>query len=435
MPGENSEKIQVSEKFAEKVSNTAAALEGLGQSDAFSASAVEKPLSERIEVVKPTFDGNQQANSEKTEVLGENAQGNAGDKPAGTENQQQQSANTDQGQQNAEKVAEGEEGEVTLDSPIFGGKKTIGDKKDADKDADPVTNFESIEDVDKFAKANGFDDVKSLAVKLPDMIKAAQQLEEVSKAKTNYEAIFEHMPPELFESIRKFSIGEDWRAHIASSEPIDFEADFTKHDSSKMVEKYYPNKISKDDWDEYNDKDGNAEVKTKVGEYLSLAKDKYALDQEKFKAHKEKIDRTASTAMEARTKSLQASKENVIKVFESSNLTIDEKYVGSLDKDLSNDRTILSYFKNDDGTLKPDAHQRLAMAKDGFGLVTQYQKQIEKRAVSKERADVLDRTATGSQAMKKSGDNAGSDSVKNSEKKVRDYVNSILPTGDEQVFK
>lgn len=433
MAGE-SDKIQVSEKFAEKVSNTAAALEGLGQPDSFSASSNEKPLSEMIEVVKPTSDGSQ-TNSEKKEVSGENAEAIAGDKSAGAESQTQQSANTENTQQNAEKVVEGEGEEFTLDSPILGGKKTIGEKKDADKDADPVTSFESIEDVNKFARANGFDDVKSLAGKLPEMIKSHQQFEEVSKAKTNYEAIFEHMPPELFESIRKFSVGEDWRAHISSSEPVDFEADFSKHDSSKMVEKYYPNKISKEDWEEYNDKDGNAEVKTKVGEYLSLAKDKYALDQDKFKTHKEKIDRTASSAMEARTKSLQASKENVVKVFESSNLTIDEKYVGGLDKILSSDQAILSLFKNGDGTLKPDAHQKIAMASDGFGLVTQYQKQIEKRAVSKERADALDRAGSGSQAIKRSGDNVGVNSTKASEEKVRKYVDSILPTGNEQTFK
>lgn len=414
------EKVQVSEAFAEKAQSVASALSGLGQ-DTFGGSAGQPSLLDSIEV-KPSGDPS------KTEVSNQNP-GSGTDNNQGENGTNPQSAATsgDQAQQNAAST-EGSEGDFEIDSPITG-KIKVGKPAEEIK---PVS-FENIEDFDKFAKDNGFEDSKKFVEELPKLLETKTKYEEVSKVNANYEAVFENMPPELFAAVQKWSHGEDWRNQVSATEPVNLSIEYGKQDSQQLVDKYFPNKISKEEWEEFKDKDGDETVKEKVNNYLSLTKDKYEIDQEKFKTQKEQYDRKAAQSVQARKESLDKSRVSVFETFKSSGLPLDEKYVEGLDKKLSSDQQILSMFKNDDGTLRTDAHQRLAMADAGFGLVTQYQKALERKIVTKAREEILDRAGSGSQAMKKSGDSSGS-GKNESEEKVKSYVASVLPTSEGKTY-
>lgn len=413
------DKIQVSEEFAQKAQSVSAALSGMGEPSAFSGNANQPSLLDSIEVKTSTDQG-------KTEVSDQNPNPPAGDSQKAEGTQNQQPANTGQAQQNAGSVEEVQDFEI--DSPITG-KIKVGAKKEEQQPA----SFEKIEDIDKFVKDNGFEDTKKFAEELPKLLETKAKYEDLSKVNANYEAVFENMPPELFAAVQKWSHGEDWRSQVSATEPINLSVEYGKQDSQKLVDKYFPNKISQEEWDEFKDKDGDETVKEKINNYLSLTKDKYEIDQEKFKAQKQQYDTKAAQAIQTRKESLDKSRASVFETFKSQGLPLDEKYVSDLDKKLSSDQQILSMFKNDDGTLRTDAHQRLAMADAGFGLVTQYQKALERKIVTKAREEILDRAGSGSQAIKKSGDSSGS-GVNESEKKVKEYVNSILPSAEGKTF-
>lgn len=413
------DKLQVSEEFAQKAQSVSAALSGLGEPSSFSGNANQPSLLDSIEVKPSTDQG-------KTEVSSQSPNTPAGDSQKAEETQTQQPASTGQAQQNAGSVEEVQDFEI--DSPITG-KIKVGAKKEEQQPA----SFEKIEDIDKFVKDNGFEDTKKFAEELPKLLETKAKYEDLSKVNANYEAVFENMPAELFAAVQKWSHGEDWRSQVSATEPIDLSTEYGKQDSQKLVDKYFPNKISQEEWDEFKDKDGDETVKEKVNNYLSLTKDKYEVDQEKFKAQKQQYDTKAAQAIQTRKESLDKSRASVFETFKSQGLPLDEKYVSDLDKKLSSDQQILSMFKNDDGTLRTDAHQRLAMADAGFGLVTQYQKALERKIVTKAREEILDRAGSGSQAIKKSGDSFGS-GVNESEKKVKDYVSSILPSAEGKTY-
>lgn len=414
---ENTGKVEVSESFAEKAQSVGSALSGLGQSE-FGSTREQSSLLDSIKT--------SEQRSETEVSAGQNSSGN--EPPVvqpGGEQQAQQVVSTGQDQQTATQTEEVDEFEI--DSPITGKIKIASKKEEAPE------SIQKFEDLEKFAKDNGFEDSKKFITELPNLIKTKEKVEEQSKTLSNYEAVFEAMPPELFEAIRRFSHGEDWRTAVGTTEPIDFSIEYGKQDTQKLVDKYYPGKISQEEWDEFKDKDGDESVKDKINNYLSLVQDKYSLDQEKFKTHKQQYETKAAQSIQARKESLDKSRASVFETFKSSGLNIDEKYVGGLDKTLSSDQAILSIFKNADGTLRTDAHQRLAMASDGFGLVTQYKNAIERKIVTKAREEILDRAGSGSQAIKKTGDTpqAGIDEISS---KVKKRVSEILPIADKKTF-
>ena len=120
-------------------------------------------------------------------------------------------------------------------------------------------------------------------------------------------------------------------------------------------------------------------------------------------------------------------------MFEGTPLSVEEGYVKGLEKTAKSQHEILSIFYNQDGTLKPDAFERIAMAKDGKALVVQQAQQLQKRAASVARQEIVAHTAETT-PMTKTGDSGSPTSQQEAEQKARKHVASILPDPDKNTY-
>lgn len=402
----------------EKAQNTLAAMGGLGKADPF-ATNQSTGQSELEKIVNnSTNQGTPPAQGSTTEVSNAESENPTGAQqpPAGETAQNGESANSGEAQQKSEATEEGKE--KAADSP----NTRIGFADPEEKSV--VTSFEKLEDVEKFVKDNGIE-LKDLPVKLPELFESAKKLQTLSEDHAKVQAVLENMPAEMYQAMVEWSHGRDWRTVIHKTEPLNFEAPADKHDSEKLVETYFPGKISKEDWEEFKDADGDETVKQKVKDIIAMSKDKYGIDQEKFKFEKQKIETNAARTLAVREESFKKSRTSVQDQFKTTGLKVDDKYLSDLDKNLSSDQAILAVYKNPDGTLKPEAHRMMAMAIDGFDLVLHARDKMKRQIVTEQRTELLQKN-TGNQPIKKSGDTAQS-GVSESEKRVKEYISKVAP--------
>lgn len=320
----------------------------------------------------------------------------------------------------------------TISSPITG-EVELGAEKE---EAEPASvGFETMGDFEKFLESGEYGITKdNIQTELPKLVEASKTLKEVNDKVGGYEQIFNNIPKPIYDSIIEWSNGRDWRAPVASSDATDYTQDFSSHDSKSMVEKYFPGKITAEEWEEASDGvSGDPDAIAKVNQYQELAKDKYDLDQQKYNQQVQAYEQQAKEITAKMQSAFDASRESVFGMFEGTPLEVQEEYVGKVDKIAQSQQGVLSIFYNADGTLKQDAHERIAMALDGKGLVVQQAKQLEKRAITKARQEVISETPNAPR-MKKTGDSGGPTTAQEAEQKAKAHVASILPDPDKGTF-
>jgi len=117
----------------------------------------------------------------------------------------------------------------------------------------------------------------------------------------------------------------------------------------------------------------------------------------------------------------------VSKIFEGTKLTMDDGFVTKVDGYAKSGEAILSIFLNSDGTLKPDAHQRLAMAVGGQELVLNQAKKLESSMITKAREEVLQGTPRENVKPSSSGGVTNKSKAQEAQEKVQRRNNSIFP--------
>lgn len=224
--------------------------------------------------------------------------------------------------------------------------------------------------------------------------KQAQQFEDVNKKHTQLLQEVENLPVEFHEAFRAFAKGEDWKAPFNASTPkFDYKLPVEKQDVRALVEQYFPNKFTDDDF--------KAEEKSPQLELtISLSKEKYSLERSKIENGRATQAAAATKQQEAYNASVAGSAQDLTKAFPEMDSDaiqqVQSVFEGGPGK-------LLSHFFNENGTVKPDAMRRLAMALHGESEIQRMMEYASHVGETKANEEILSRGADGPDPRRSSG--------------------------------
>jgi len=289
--------------------------------------------------------------------------------------------------------------EVVVESPVFGGKKTIGKKED---EAAPI-EFEGSEVANKYIKEKtGHDNLESLVGSSLKLQEKAEEYDALSQKAANYESVFENMPAQLYEAVDQFLKGGDWKAPITSKPNLDFTKTLDNQSEKSLVENYMPNQFTDEDWSDYKGDDVDLNLKRAMDIAINTAKSNFEKDRNEI----ESLQTTRLNEARENEKKLNASVDNSIEYLRKNIEGINDNYVKQLKGNL-NVAKLTEMFFNKDGSFKEDAALKMVMAEDGYSMMNQYKTLAERQAETKERQQILVRTPESPKAKKKGAENEG----------------------------
>lgn len=297
--------------------------------------------------------------------------------------------------------------ETFIETPL--GKISVNGTK---KPSEPM-KFEKVEDLEGHIKKKfGVDSIEKVFESSDKWRADSQKLVEVQKKTSQFEAIFEKMPEELYAGIEAWGKGQDWKKVITSRPSFDYTLPAEKQDKKALIETYFPGEFSEDDWNNYNDKDGDPAIKKAIGIAEKQSQAAYVNDQKKFSDQRAKIQRQAEERQALLTSSIKSSVEQLKTAFPD----LPSNVVTEIEKDLVSG-AYRSLFFDDNGAITPEGATRLALAKHGKDAIDAISKSRANQAVSNERLELLSRTPEKLEQQKGSG---------SSETAVRPEVQKIL---------
>ena len=275
------------------------------------------------------------------------------------------------------------EDEFVIESDLFGGKKSLVKKEEA-----PETPFSLEEGPMSFFKENfGVEDAASIPAKMLELKEQAEKFNPVNQRLQGVETMFKNMDPNLYKAVQAHVNGQDWKP-IVNENVIDYSKTFEEVNIENLVESYHPGKITKEDWDEYKDPDGDESVKRVVQTMIDSSKTLFNTNKSTFTLKNEQAILDAQNQQAAFSESVNSAKA----AFQERYPEMKPSLLTEIEQEFKNS-TFTNIFYNADGTLKPDAFDRLAMAKHGGHLVEQYREIAERKANSKAKEDVLSRSS------------------------------------------
>lgn len=271
--------------------------------------------------------------------------------------------------------------QVTIESEMFeGGALNLGTK--------PNDSTEYSDDVNKFITDFGYGSAEEIKTKLEESNANAGMLEELTSKVASNDDLFKQMPADMYNAVVAWANKDgDWKDKI-NNDSIDYLGDVSSHSTKDMVDVFHPGAFNEDDWEEYNDEDGDVNIKKAI----DIA---YRDSTSKFEGKKNEIVNYQSGVSEQQAERRQ--------VFDSSvgstigNLStqmsgLSESYVKSIESKIRNNE-IMSLFYDENGSLKPDAAHRLILAQDGNNLIEKYSKLYKTQANNEATQDILDRSS------------------------------------------
>jgi len=258
----------------------------------------------------------------------------------------------------AEKPKEGEEkpkeepapGSIEATVSMLFGKVTQPDGE--------AVEFKELKDVNTFLGSHlGIEDIK------PDDPNSFMSIADLAKAwKGDSEIKYElegqlksikddlsQLPDPVFKAMQAWAKGEDWKAPLASAtSSIDLTADPDSIDKAVLLGHYFPGEF---------DADAIKEGGAMVDKAVRLAKNQFAVDKKTFNSERSSILAAAEDNRKKVMSSVQASVQALKKDF----TALDDKYVRQVE-DMLKKGNINSLFIGDDGSYKPDAAKRIALA-------------------------------------------------------------------------
>ncbi len=281
----------------------------------------------------------------------------------------------------ADAVTDAATDSVTIESEMFeGGALNLGTK--------PKDNTEYSDDVNKFITDFGYGSADEIKTKLEESSANTQMLEELTSKVASNDDLFKQMPADMYNAVVAWANQDgDWKDKI-NNDSVDYLGDISSHSTKDLVDVFHPGAFNEDDWEEYNDEDGDVNIKKAI----DIA---YRDSSSKFEGKKNEIVNYQTGISEKQTERMQ--------VFDSSvgstigNLStqmsgLSESYVKSIESKIRNNE-IMSLFYDENGSLKPDAAHRLILAQDGNDLIEKYSKLYKTQANNEATQDILDRSS------------------------------------------
>jgi len=281
----------------------------------------------------------------------------------------------------APEVTEATTEQVTIESDMFeGGALNLGTK--------PKDNTEYSEDVSKFISDFGYGSADELKTKLQESESNSKTIEELtSKIKSN-DDLFTNMPADMYNAVVAWANQDgDWKDKI-NNDSVDYLGDISSHSTKDLVDVFHPGAFNEDDWEEYNDEDGDVNIKKAI----DIA---YRDSSNKFESKKNEIVNYQSGISEKQAERMQmfdSSVGSTIGNLSTQMSGLSESYVKSIESKIRNNE-IMSLFYDENGSLKPDAAHRLILAQDGNDLIEKYSKLYKTQANNEATQDILDRSS------------------------------------------
>jgi len=366
----------------------------------------------------------EELSQDETFSFGDDSQETVSEAPQGEEQSittEEVTTEQDSTEQAAETTAEG----VTIESEIFG-SETFGEETVAEKPTGEIS-----EKISEYFKANDFGiNEENFSERVPQLVEKEKEFDKVSGQVKQYADIFNSIPLELHEAMKSFLNNEsDWDRHVKERISLDLTKDFASLDSKDVVSKYFPNEISEDYWEEYNDPDGDEGIKRLVTNYINISKGKFESDKASYGNRIEEA-KNSSKIYEAKSQeSFDNSRGRLEEVFKDKMPS--KVYLDTIDQEIKQGM-INDLYYDANGLLKPDAHANYIFARDGRDLVNKQREALKRAIASKERTDILERT-TDSQRVVKT-DSTVSSSDKEREREIKNAVDALLPGGNDVVF-
>ena len=244
------------------------------------------------------------------------------------------------------------------------------------------------EDVNSFVTEFGFESASDFESKLKEYRETSAQVGELKDKVENNDKLFAQMPKDMYNSVVAFfNNEEDWRKHV-SDKGIDYTQDFNSISKEEILNTFFPNEFSADDWEEYNDEDGDTNVKKAIDIALRNASGEFESKKNEIMSYQSEVSNRQAKSMESIGNSIN----NTLKNLPSQMQGLSESYVKSIESKIRNNE-ILSLFYEQDGTLKPDAAHRLILAQDGSNLLEQYSNLYKVQAKNEATQEILDRSS------------------------------------------
>ncbi len=271
-------------------------------------------------------------------------------------------------------VVEDDDEEVEGESVLFSKQAKKYAFKDESEAMEAFKKKFNITDVNSFGKVlKGLDESRKAAQKLPEL---ESKLSEVDK-------YFQSLPPELAQSLFAFGKNEDYiKAFEQTVRQPDFSKPAEAHDAIKLIEYYKPGKFSQEDLTEFKSDPDSYPAISALYEFIKS--DLYPNSQELVKSKRAAFEQSAAKRLEAINASIDSSVEHHLKLFPDT----DDRKLNKVKKTLaaSDDQKILGFFKNPDGTYRPEAVENLIMLEYGKTEVNALKKLIKEQNKSTEMA-------------------------------------------------
>lgn len=364
-----------SPEFSEKIDEIHASKgEGQGQEQ-------EKP---DLPVIDVDIEGKKIIVEEKKPIEGQKPEGEADNKGEGSD---------------AKEGADESEDDLSIEHEMFGGKRSLAKKKDEK----PVA--ENLEQVNSHIKESlGFESMDELSSKVEEWKKLETTHVEAIERLSNVDKLFEILPPELYQAVAAVAHGKDWRSVLAETPSVDFRKEIDQYKDNEIVDAFYPGEITEEEWEEFNDEDGDPRIKKSIGILIKQAKEKFVSTKKDIETKSVNSVKEAQETQERYDKSITGSVSKLSSQIEG----VSETYIKNVEKELRNPSSISKIFYNEDGTLTEGGALAYVMAKDGFGLLEKYKAVIQRKTETEVNQDILLRGAnsptgtrgTGSGEMK-----------------------------------
>jgi hypothetical protein len=345
-------------------------------------SSLPEELANKMNTEEQEFSQESQNQNQAPENQFQQGQGQGEQNQESQANEQAQETQETQENQGGNSNENTDDGTIEIESPLFGGKIKLG--AETNQEEQP----EGVESINEYLKKNfEIEDITSLSTFVETAKKNEAVLSETKEKLDNAEKLFQMMNPVLYEAVVADLKGEDWTS-VVSTKQIDYRKSADDLKQEELVEAYFPGQLSKEDWEEYQDEDGDPKVKKMVDLLIKQSKQTFeAKKQEKEKSAAEMIKQ-----QEKARKQVEKSLNGSISFVEQKFAGIDKGYLNGVVEKVQKEG-IASLFYNQDGTFKEDAILRFVMADQGFELVQKQQRALELKIETRKNQEILTRGA------------------------------------------
>lgn len=262
---------------------------------------------------------------------------------------------------------------LTIESPLVGGKKDLGGS--VEKTNEPLLDIENYDEINsKFEEKHGLSLDQALEYK-NKYSEIETKYSEAEKEVNNLKQGLSNLPEEIHAAISAFENGSDYRQAFNARPALDYTKDADNY-GDDLLKQYYPDVTDEDieranpESDEYSE-----DAARWLNDRREMAKQKFEQDKNLYSKQAKEFEQQQEERRELFTRSVEASAPSVKEAFpEASDSLINEL------KDVAMSQTGLAErFYNQDGTLKNDALQKLALVDYGMEYIKSLETALQER--------------------------------------------------------